>query len=786
MTRNAPLVLLVLLLLVSLSVHATQPTQQYNKILLTPFYRSNLTNGVNTSSTVIVNPPDGITSVLSAIINYDVWITPTVTFNAWVNGTACNNPTYTISTTFSGAGRAVATFDCTNVIKNPGTYNITLKPTGANTGAVTAWLDFTYMNAPTGEVRVHGTEYVPGDNGKMFLQFLDANYNPVNNSECFIQVWYPNDTIVPGLNYTIMSHLNNLEEGIFYKNFIIPNVTGVYPASAKCFLPLTFNNIIVTNYTLDGFETGNFSGGVNWSVCQPGALNCTNGWDVEDTVPLATIITNASADGPCHSGAYCARYTGSYGFIERGVQTPEGTSAANITFWFKFKGFQTNEYAEFWVFDGNWHLLERIGNAAQYGGYTNNVWYRHVHLINSTSFHLDTFLLGFYATSQTPSTNDLMLVDDVTVDLVFPNITLSNATAYQVLRGAGEVHVSNFYNNLFTNLTTAIATTVWDYNPRNLTSTEDVTNYTLIGLSVWNSTGITIYNDTWNSILQNTVTINATLTNITTTLTNLSMTLQAILALELNETSINLTNITLALTNLQNSVNQVNTTVNGINTTTTTTLLLAQNLTTAISNLQSDVTSIQTDVTNIQTTVNTIKANVTYLISLELNETSVNLTSITNSLNNIQNSINILNTTTNSVLSNLALSISYNDANFTYIINQLNGFNSILANLSMNITGSITGNLTELNNSISGLIIASNQAPTTLSLSDDLLFLILFIIITSLGVFFVNKVPFFGLVAGIYDLLYGLSLYQTSLSFALIVAVIGIFLAVIGLRKART
>ena len=113
---------------------------------------------------------------------------------------------------------------------------------------------------------------------------------------------------------------------------------------------------LVSGYTYDGFESNTWTGGTGWSTCPLGDPDCQNGWDYETT--LSSIVTNATAGtGGCYRGNYCAKYTGSYGFIERGFPETllEGTKAFNITYAVKFSGFQTGETIEVYIFDGNWH-----------------------------------------------------------------------------------------------------------------------------------------------------------------------------------------------------------------------------------------------------------------------------------------------------------------------------------------------------------------------------------------------------------------------------------------------
>ena len=212
-----------------------QPTQQFNKIFLNPFYRASMSQNTNYTYNITINPPDKISSIISAIINFDMWMTPTVTFTLWVNNQSCNNPTYQISTTYAGSGRAVVVFDCSNIITQEGTYQIILKPTQANTGAITGWLDLTYMNNPIGKLEISGTEYSPNDPATIFVQLKDANGLAVSNGSCYLDIYYP---LVNGThNYTLQDApmlFIGQDDGLYYYDLFAPSILGVYMLSAKC------------------------------------------------------------------------------------------------------------------------------------------------------------------------------------------------------------------------------------------------------------------------------------------------------------------------------------------------------------------------------------------------------------------------------------------------------------------------------------------------------------------------------------------------------------------------
>ena len=217
-------------------ISLAEQSQQYNKLYLNPFYRSSMTNGQNYSYDVNINPPDKVSSVASAIVSFDIYINPTVTFNLWVNNKPCKNPSYTVSTTYAGAGQARVTFDCSNVMTSSGTYLLILQPTQANTGTVNGWIDLTYVNNPQGSLLISGTEYSPGESATIFLQLKDTQGLARNDGTCYLDIWYPANisSVHP---YTIQDApmLKALgDDGMYYYDLIAPSTLGVYMLSAKC------------------------------------------------------------------------------------------------------------------------------------------------------------------------------------------------------------------------------------------------------------------------------------------------------------------------------------------------------------------------------------------------------------------------------------------------------------------------------------------------------------------------------------------------------------------------
>jgi hypothetical protein len=194
-----------------------------------------MSNNVNYTFNITMAPPDNIRSVVSAIVSFDIYLTPSVNFSLWVNNQKCNTPWFYVSTTYASSGQARVTFDCSNIIIRAGIYNVTLRSSGANTGSISGWLDLTYMNDPKGTVEVSGTEYQVGDVATTFLQLTDDQGMPVNSGACYLDVYYPTS-----YNVTHTKWLDNVPMifkggGIYYYDVVVPNYTGVYMTAATCF-----------------------------------------------------------------------------------------------------------------------------------------------------------------------------------------------------------------------------------------------------------------------------------------------------------------------------------------------------------------------------------------------------------------------------------------------------------------------------------------------------------------------------------------------------------------------
>jgi hypothetical protein len=457
-----------------------QPTQQTNKLFLNPFYRSSMTSGTNYTYNITINPPDKISSVSSAIISFDVYMTPTVTFTLWVNDKPCNNPTFVISTTYSSSGQSRITFDCSNVITKEGFYTVTLKPTQANTGTISGWLDLTYMNNPMGELELAGTEYSPGDPATMFVQLKDNNGNAISNGSCYLDVWYPlNASLVHPYSIQDAPMLKAVgDDGIYYYDMVAPSTLGVYMLSAKCSYSFNWMWYYPEDETIfyptEQINTGNFQGGGN-----PQVLNSRQ--DVLYERCDGTLANPCSANYTFNLSVY-----GSIGNI------------SNINIYFSG---QTDSISR--------TLTMSYWNGTAFIDLTNTLSWSGTGGAVPTSY--DQFLTNSIPTTAIKNnTIKVRLITTGGTTRVFNNwlslALLSSSGTIQDVKGSSEMHITNIPN--------ATTNQVWNYSSRTLTSI-DLSNVTInatvninssaIAESVWNYNGTIgvnllsqIVNAVWN------------------------------------------------------------------------------------------------------------------------------------------------------------------------------------------------------------------------------------------------------------------------------------------------
>jgi len=100
------------------------------------------------------------------------------------------------------------------------------------------------------EMLTSGTEYIQGDDGKVFVRLLDGNSKPVNFALCNATIYYPNNTkFVDGVSMTLLG------SGVYYYDLTIPQVLGNYIVLFDCVIP---SIPFVQNVSLEGILIENF------------------------------------------------------------------------------------------------------------------------------------------------------------------------------------------------------------------------------------------------------------------------------------------------------------------------------------------------------------------------------------------------------------------------------------------------------------------------------------------------------------------------------------------------
>ena len=113
-------------------------------------------------------------------------------------------------------------------------------------------------NSRSSSIAVHGTEYIVGDNGTVFIQVV-SGIGGVNNASCELTMFNPNKTI--SVN-TIMTYIPN-STGLYAYDFNVNDPVGVYPVEALCVTPIENRpnvRTFLSNITNDIHILSNFTG----------------------------------------------------------------------------------------------------------------------------------------------------------------------------------------------------------------------------------------------------------------------------------------------------------------------------------------------------------------------------------------------------------------------------------------------------------------------------------------------------------------------------------------------
>lgn len=98
-------------------------------------------------------------------------------------------------------------------------------------------------------MELHGTDYRPGERGRIFLQLKDSQGFPENEGSCLLDLYYPfriNSTADLFITNAPMLHLGGSNGLYFYDIATIPDETGIYMMSAGCNAKLSSNFVYET------------------------------------------------------------------------------------------------------------------------------------------------------------------------------------------------------------------------------------------------------------------------------------------------------------------------------------------------------------------------------------------------------------------------------------------------------------------------------------------------------------------------------------------------------------
>ncbi len=88
-------------------------------------------------------------------------------------------------------------------------------------------------------ISVYGTEYRSGETATIYAQIKDEDGTPINLADCSISIYFPNRTVWK--EYEPLIYLPG-SFGLYYYNFIAPNVEGVYSVSVNCSNPTVYGS----------------------------------------------------------------------------------------------------------------------------------------------------------------------------------------------------------------------------------------------------------------------------------------------------------------------------------------------------------------------------------------------------------------------------------------------------------------------------------------------------------------------------------------------------------------
>jgi len=289
-----------------------------------------------------------------------------------------------------------------------------------------------------GQVLLHGTDYNFNENATTFLQ-LQENGNAINNAKCFLNIYYPSKTLFK--TNEPMIYLTN-SSGIYYYDFVTPNITGVYIYEATCWYKVD-NEIdkVVNDYKL---LIGDLTGGT---------YSDTNFLDsvfhrhkeIETPAKLDLIYNISTINLPLLEGVIIINVTTSYRWTD------------NL------------ENLQLYLFNYNDSTWKLLNTQLDYSTSTKTVM-NYITFINNPKNYISNNIDGKMALRITDSDPTDSSIKEFYFDYLNIKISYSEGSVYQT-EGSSEAHISNL--NVIQNITGTINANITGVISANITGTID-------------------------------------------------------------------------------------------------------------------------------------------------------------------------------------------------------------------------------------------------------------------------------------------------------------------------
>lgn len=134
------------------------------------------------------------------------------------------------------------------------------------------------------KMEVFGTEYIPMQNGRVFVQLVNMNTGDyINNSVCYILL------VSPYLQVIANTVMNYYDRGLYYYDFIVPPEDGVYMIDVRCTMPYGIREYTASNYNTIGTAVTGYLGQTKEVDQDYFVITGRNGNAIEFTFPNVSL-----------------------------------------------------------------------------------------------------------------------------------------------------------------------------------------------------------------------------------------------------------------------------------------------------------------------------------------------------------------------------------------------------------------------------------------------------------------------------------------------------------------